>query len=83
MILGVGIEVGMLFVNRPNKTKKAMGIMGNFPIRLGLQTQFGHNIIDLVANFSLGGISFGGLWEESFSVGSYNSTLTLGYKYIF
>lgn len=83
MILGIGVEAGMLFVNRPNKTEKAMEIMGNFPIRLGLQTQFGHNIIDLVANLSLGGISLGGLLRESFSVGSYNSTLTLGYKHFF
>lgn len=82
MILGVGLEQGVLFLNRPNK-EKAFGFMGNFPIRLGFQTQFGHNIIDLVANLSLGGISLGGLIREGFGVGSYNSTVTLGYKYLF
>lgn len=83
MILGIGVEQGMLFFNRPNKTERAFGFMGNFPIRLGFQTQLGHNIIDLVANLSLGGISLGGLIGEGFDVGSYNSTLTLGYKYLF
>lgn len=82
MILGIGLEQGVLFLNRPNK-EKAFGFMGNFPIRLGFQTQFGHNIIDLVANLSLGGISLGGLIREGFGVGSYNSTVTLGYKYLF
>lgn len=28
MILGVGVEVGILFINRPNKTEKAMEIVG-------------------------------------------------------
>ena len=82
MILGIGIEQGVLFINRPNKDR-TFGFMGNLPIRFGFQTQFRHNIIDLVANIPLGGVSLGGLFGEGFGVGSYNSTLTLGYKYLF
>ena len=82
MILGIGIEQGVLFINRPNKDR-TFGFMGNLPIRFGFQTQFGHNIVDLVANIPLGGVSLGGLFGEGFGVGSYNSTVTLGYKYLF
>ncbi|WP_305862292.1 hypothetical protein [Helicobacter cholecystus] len=44
--------------------------------RLGFYTQFNHNILELVATVPLIGIGGGKIF-------TYNSTLTLGYKYLF
>ena len=83
MILGIGFEQGFFLLNNLDRNEKSVGIVGNIPIRLGFQTQFGCNIIDFVANLTLGGFSITGIMGEGFGVGSYNSTLTLGYKYLF
>lgn len=83
MILGIGFEQGFVLLNRPDKEKKSLGVVGNIPIRLGLQAQFGRSIIDFVVGLPLGGVSITGIIGEGFDVASYNSTLTLGYKHLF
>lgn len=72
MSLGFSID---LFQLTESKNFSGFGFFFRFSPRLGFYTQFDNHIVDLVASVPLVGIGGGEL--------AYNSTLTLGYKYLF
>ncbi len=57
------------------KDLKGIGV-ATLSARLGFYTQFNHNVIELNATIPLAGLNGGKIF-------AYNSTLTLGYKYLF
>lgn len=72
MSLGFSID---LFQLTESKDLFGLGLFFRFSPRLGFYTQFDNHVVDLVASVPLVGAGGGEL--------AYNSTLTLGYKYLF
>lgn len=92
MFAGIGIDVfGVEFVNdairfdyEKSKNRGAFGIIGSFVARVGFKTQIENSIVDLTLNIpTLGFWGFGGFTQTGMFHAPINSTLTLGYKYLF
>lgn len=72
--MSLGFSTDLLQITESNNLF-GLGLFFRFSPRLGLYTQFGNHIVDLIASVPLVGAGGGEL--------AYNSTLTLGYKYLF
>ena len=92
MFAGIGIDVLGLFLINPTiqaklaspKERGAIDIAGSFVARLGFKTQIENSVIDFTLNIPVFGIaSFGGFEQTGNFHAPINSTLTLGYKYLF
>ena len=92
MFAGIGIDIfGMEYVNDAirfnygqNKNRGAFGVIGSFVARLGFKTQIENNVVDLTLNIPvIGAFAFGGFTQTGMYHAPINSTLTLGYKYLF
>lgn len=92
MFAGIGIDVLGIYLINPTiqaklaspKERGAIDIAGSFVARLGFKTQIENSVIDLTFNIPVFGIaSFGGFDQTDKFHAPINSTLTLGYKYLF
>lgn len=72
--MSLGFSIDLLQLTE-SKDLFGLGLFFRFSPRLGFYTQFGNHIVDLIASVPLVGAGGGEL--------AYNSTLTLGYKYLF
>ncbi len=79
-----GIKVGVTLISvkdllksNPNKQEKVILGSGSLDLRLGLKTQIENNILELILEFPVVGVSV------FLDPTVFNHTLTLGYKYLF
>lgn len=72
--MSLGFSINFLQITEA-KNLFGIGIFFQFAPRLGLYVQFDDNVVELLASIPFGGIAGGDF--------AFNSTLTLGYKYLF
>ncbi|RDU71817.1 hypothetical protein [Helicobacter brantae] len=84
MFAGIGIDV--LGLDWFQKVSGRLGIFASLVARVGFKTQIENNVIDLTLNIPMVGLMSGGNFATNggdFLNAPINSTLTLGYKYLF
>lgn len=84
MFGGIGIDI--LGLDWFQKVSGRLGIFASLVARVGFKTQIKNNVIDLTFNIPMVGLISGGNFATNggdFLHAPINSTLTLGYKYLF